>query len=194
MFSVHDQRSLSSQLLRIVGQRLAHVILNASESSERAGRLSRLPTQISSWIKSQVMWNDMFCYYLWLILQRYIQVRYLSSMFIRGNSKQLIIETSVFKYENWKLKQPPRRRQRQRQKTIGFMSKTTGLHVHHVFFFSKFQFDVHCTTTTWNLLMRWFMKDVNIRLYFIYISPLFLNLGKVLKNSTPGFDKISGFK
>ncbi|KAM7446520.1 Rab3 GTPase-activating protein non-catalytic subunit [Porites harrisoni] len=53
MFSVHDQRSLSSQLLRIVGQRLAHVILNASESSERAGRLSRLPTQISSWIKSQ---------------------------------------------------------------------------------------------------------------------------------------------
>ena len=135
MFSVHDQRSLSSQLLRIVGQRLAHVILNASESSERAGRLSRLPTQISSWIKSQVMWNDMFCYYLWLILQRYIQVRYLPSMFIRGNSKQLIIETSVFKYENWKLKQPPRRRQRQRQKTIGFMSKTTGLHVHHVFFF-----------------------------------------------------------
>ena len=55
MFSVHDQRALSSHLLRIVGQRLAYVILDASESSERANRLSRLPTQISSWIKSQVL-------------------------------------------------------------------------------------------------------------------------------------------
>ena len=54
MFSVHDQRALASQLLRIVGQRLAYVILDASESTERANRLSRLPTQISSWIKSQV--------------------------------------------------------------------------------------------------------------------------------------------
>ena len=97
MFSVHDQRSLSSQLLRIVGQRLAHVILNASESSERAGRLSRLPTQISSWIKSQVMWTYMFCYYLWLSLQRFVHVKYLPSMFIRGKSKQLVIKLSVFK-------------------------------------------------------------------------------------------------
>lgn len=53
MLCVRDQRTLASQLLRIVGQRLAHVILDASESSERAIRLSRLPTQISSWIKSQ---------------------------------------------------------------------------------------------------------------------------------------------
>ena len=55
MFCVRDQSTLASQLLRIVGQRLAHVILDASESSERANRLSRLPTQISSWIKSQVI-------------------------------------------------------------------------------------------------------------------------------------------
>ena len=193
MFSVHDQRSLSSQLLRIVGQRLAHVILNVSESSERAGRLSRLPTQISSWIKSQVMWNDMFCYYLWLVLQRYIHVKYLSSVFIRGKSKQLIIKTSVFEYENWKLKQPSRRRQRQRKKQLVLWAKQQ-VYTCITFFFSKFQFDVHCRTTTWNLLMRWFMEHVNIRLYFIYLSPLFLNLGKVLKNSTPGFDKMSGFK
>ncbi|XP_078349429.1 rab3 GTPase-activating protein non-catalytic subunit-like isoform X1 [Oculina patagonica] len=53
MFSVHDQRALASQLLRIVGQRLAYIILDASESSERANRLSRLSTQISSWIRSQ---------------------------------------------------------------------------------------------------------------------------------------------
>ncbi|KAJ7379956.1 Rab3 GTPase-activating protein non-catalytic subunit [Desmophyllum pertusum] len=53
MFSVHDRRALGSQLLRIVGQRLAFVILDASESTEHVNRLSRLPTQISSWIKSQ---------------------------------------------------------------------------------------------------------------------------------------------
>ena len=28
---------------------------------------------------------------------------------------------------------PPRRRQREHQKTIGLMSKTTTLHVHHAF-------------------------------------------------------------
>ena len=33
---------------------------------------------------------------------------------------------------NMDLKKPPRRRQR--KKTIGFMSKTTTLHVHHAFF------------------------------------------------------------
>lgn len=53
MFSVHDQRALASHLLRVVGQRLAYMILDASESAERANRLSRLPTQISSWIRSQ---------------------------------------------------------------------------------------------------------------------------------------------
>ncbi|RMX40875.1 hypothetical protein pdam_00012040, partial [Pocillopora damicornis] len=53
MFSVHDQRALACHLLRVVGQRLAYMILDASESAERANRLSRLPTQISSWIRSQ---------------------------------------------------------------------------------------------------------------------------------------------
>ena len=57
---MRDQRLLASQLLRIVGQRLAHVILDASESNERAIRLSRLPTQISSWIKTQVSWPSVF--------------------------------------------------------------------------------------------------------------------------------------
>ena len=34
---------------------------------------------------------------------------------------------------NMDLKKPPRRRQR--KKTIGFMSKTTTLHVHHAFLY-----------------------------------------------------------
>ena len=33
----------------------------------------------------------------------------------------------------WELMQPQRRRQRQRQKTVSFMSKTTALHMHHAF-------------------------------------------------------------
>ena len=56
-------------------------------------------------------------------------------------------------YFNTKLKKL--RRHHQRQKPIGFMSKTTRFLVHF--------FHVHCTTTTWNLLMRRFMEDVNIR-------------------------------
>ena len=60
MFSVHDQRALASHLLRVVGQRLAYMILDASESAERANRLSRLPTQISSWIRSQVLYKTYF--------------------------------------------------------------------------------------------------------------------------------------
>ena len=62
------------------------------------------------------------------------------------------------------------------------MSKTTALHVHHAFLVHFF--DVRCATTTWNLLMPRSMKDVNIqRLIFLF---LFLNLDKVLKNSTSG--------
>ena len=49
------------------------------------------------------------------------------------------------------------------KKTIGLMIKTTALHhVHHVSIKVHF-FDVHCTTTTWNLLIWRFMEDVDIR-------------------------------
>ena len=36
---------------------------------------------------------------------------------------------------NTDLTKPRRRRQRERQKTIGLMSKTTTLHVHHAFLY-----------------------------------------------------------
>ena len=41
---------------------------------------------------------------------------------------------------NRDLTKPRRRRQRERQKTIGLMSKTTTLHVHHAFFVHFFAF------------------------------------------------------
>ena len=40
-----------------------------------------------------------------------------------------VLET--LNYDHWDLTRP--RRRRQRQKAIGFMSKTTALHVHHAF-------------------------------------------------------------
>ena len=45
------------------------------------------------------------------------------------------------------------------KKTIGFISKTTTLHVHHAFFvhfFARF-----CTTTTWTCLISRFVEYVN---------------------------------
>ena len=44
-------------------------------------------------------------------------------------------------------------------------------------------FDVHCTITTWNLLICRFIEDVDMRRRFFF---LFLNQNKILKNSTPG--------
>ena len=44
-------------------------------------------------------------------------------------------------------------------------------------------FDVHCTTTTWILLIWRFMEDV---IYDDEFSFLVLNLNKIFKNSTPG--------
>ena len=52
-----------------------------------------------------------------------------------------------------------RGRQRERQKTKGFYSKTTTLHVHHAFFvhfFARF-----CTTSTWKCPISRFMEDIN---------------------------------
>ena len=43
--------------------------------------------------------------------------------------------------------------------------------------------DVRCTTTTWSLPMRRFMENVDI---WRQISFLYLNMDKVLNNSTPG--------
>ena len=45
-------------------------------------------------------------------------------------------------------------------------------------------FDVHCMTTTWNLLTWRFMEDVDIQCR-ISFSFIFLNLNKILKNLTP---------
>ena len=59
------------------------------------------------------------------------------------------------------------------------MNKTTALQVHHDFEYNSLKSTkltkptFHCTTTTWNFLMRHFMKDVKIRRR---LSFLFLNL------------------
>ena len=49
--------------------------------------------------------------------------------------------------------------------------------------FSVHFFDVHCTTTTWNLPRRRFVEDMDI---LRKIFPSLFEHGKNLKNSTPG--------
>ena len=77
------------------------------------------------------------------------------------------------------IKQLQRRSQRQLQKTNRFndqnnsSARASRSLVHF--------FDVHSTTTTWNLPIWRFVHDVDIRRR---ISFLFLNLNKILKNST----------
>ena len=84
--------------------------------------------------------------------------------------------------DNWDLKQLRRRRQQQRQKTIGFMTKTTTLHVHHAFQY------ISLTSTTAQLRREISQCDVIWRTwtYGDKFSFLYFNMDKALENSTPG--------
>ena len=53
----------------------------------------------------------------------------------------IVVVVVVFVVTCWELKQPRDDYNDNVKKTIGFMSKTTALHVHHFI-------DVHCTITT----------------------------------------------
>ena len=73
------------------------------------------------------------------------------------------------------------RRQQQRKKTIGFMSKTTALHVQHAFLYISMTFTARLRreTSQCDVLRRtWTCYDKS--------SLLYLNMDKALKNSTPG--------
>ena len=61
---------------------------------------------------------------------------------------------------------PTRQRQRERQKTIGLVGKTTASHVHHAFLYISLPF---WTTATWTYLISRFMENVN-KQQRIYIS------------------------
>ena len=73
-------------------------------------------------------------------------------------------------------------------KTIGLISKTTTLLVHHAFIFA---FLCHfCTTTTWRCLILRFMDNTNKQRRNLFFFSL-LNLDRVPWNSTPfGFTYI----
>ena len=88
---------------------------------------------------------------------------------------------------NRELKQPPPRQHDKTTTTKTTTSKNSYFQQNNSFarawiFFVHF-FDDYCTTTTWNLLMRRFLEDVDMR-WSIFLS-LFEPGYKVLKNSTP---------
>ena len=70
---------------------------------------------------------------VWISMKR-IHMRILGlSTDKNQSSSHLYILSCWRQFNNRNLKQRPRRKQQQRQKTIGFMSKTTSPHVHHAF-------------------------------------------------------------
>ena len=79
------------------------------------------------------------------------------------------------------LKQLRRRPQRRLQKNNRFNDQNNSSALASCFLVHFF--DVHCTITTWNLLICRFIEDVDMRRRFFF---LFLNQNKILKNSTPG--------
>ena len=81
-------------------------------------------------------------------------------------------------YDIRDLKQLRRLRQQQRQKTIDQDNSSARASRFLVHFFN-----IDCTTKTWNVPMRRYTEDVDIRRQ---ISFLYFNMDKVLKNSTPG--------
>ena len=59
---------------------------------------------------------------------------------------------------DFKIQRRERQRERQKKKTIGSISKTVTLHVHHAFFVHFFA--RYCTTTTRKCLISRFMEDI----------------------------------
>ena len=77
------------------------------------------------------------------------------------------------------LKQLPRR-QRQRQKTIGFMSKTTALQMHQALYYIALTSTARLRRETSQHNGLWRAWTYDHKLSFLY-----LNMDKVVKNSTP---------
>ena len=77
-------------------------------------------------------------------------------------------------------------------KTIGLISKTTTLHVHHAFIFA-FLCDF-CTTTTWRclILRLWITQTSNDEIYSSFRSWTWIwSLGIQLHLGSPTFDKVT---
>ena len=76
------------------------------------------------------------------------------------------------------------RRQQQCQKTIHRFYEQNNCSARVSHFLVHF-FDVHCTTTTWNLPTRRFIGALRVDILQIF-SLLYLNMDKALENLTPG--------
>ena len=89
-----------------------------------------------------------------------------------------------------KLKKPQKWKH---ENTIGFMSKTRALHMHH---FLVHFFDVHYMITPWNLLMRHFVEEVKIwqTLFLLLFWTWIKSFSIQLQEKSPSFDKSKGFK
>ena len=105
---------------------------------------------------------------------------------LRFDGKETTASNSLFVFEHARRRDdyeyPTRRLGNENfSKTIGLISKTSTLHVHHSFIFA---FVCHfCTTTTWRCLILRFMDNVNKQRRNLFSFSL-LNLDMIPWNST----------
>ena len=84
-----------------------------------------------------------------------------------------------------------RRRQRERQKTIGFISKTTTLHVHRAFLHISLPVLHDCDVKMPNFAFYRVRKQATTKLYFSFRTRIWY-LGTQLLEGSPTFDQVSG--
>ena len=93
---------------------------------------------------------------------------------VRPFSHQFLPSLHIIR-DNRELKQRRPRRQRARQKSSRFISKTTTLYVHHAFLYISLP-SLHNHDATWKCLISRYMEDVNKRRR-IYLSLFKLEYG-----------------
>ena len=84
-----------------------------------------------------------------------------------------------------------RGRQRERKKTIGFISKTITLHVHHAYWYISLAFLHDYDMKMPNLAFYGLCKQATTKFYFSFLTWKW-SLGIQLQEDSPTFDKVIG--
>ena len=84
-----------------------------------------------------------------------------------------------------------RGRQRERKKTIGFISKTITLHVHHTYWYISLPFLPDYDVKLPNLAFYGLYKQATTKFYFSFLTWKW-SIGIQLQEGSPTFDKVIG--
>ena len=84
-----------------------------------------------------------------------------------------------------------RGRQRERKKTIGYISKTITLHVHHTYWYISLTFLPDYDVKLPNLAFYGLYKQATTKFYFSFLTWKW-SIGIQLQEGSPTFDKVIG--